>query len=72
GLALIKLILEYEDIWKIPENEWNKLVEEFYKTIDEYKNIWNKYNRSGGLEDSIFKLSRFLRVRQADLRGLIF
>lgn len=72
GLALIKLILKYEDIWKIPESEWNKLVEEFYKTIDEYKNIWNKYNRSGGLEESIFKLSRFLRVRQADLRGLIF
>lgn len=72
GLTVMKLIGKYGDIWKIPEDEWKDFEKNFHRTIEEYKDIWLTYNRPGGLEQSLFKLSRILRVRQKDLRGLIF
>lgn len=72
GLTVMKLIGTYDDIWNIPEAEWKAFEDNFHRTIEEYKDIWLTYNRPGGLEQSLFKLSRILRVRQKDLRGLIF
>jgi hexosaminidase len=40
--------------------------------LKDYKRIWLKWNRPGGLEQSVFKLTRIRRVRNGDRRGLIF
>jgi len=72
GLKVMKFLSIYKDIQAVPENEWMEFEDEFNKVIESYRRIWLVQNRPGGLEQSIYKLSRILRVRRGDLRGLIF
>ncbi|HUM43238.1 MAG TPA: family 20 glycosylhydrolase [Fervidobacterium sp.] len=66
GLKVISFILKYDDIRNVPDKEWVEFEKQLDSVLDAYKNIWLKYNRPGGLEQSIHILSRIKRIRKGE------
>ena len=59
-LAIIRLETKAKTVKEIPKKYREKLADELQKIIPEYKKIWLKRNRKGGLNDSVTKLNNFL------------
>ncbi|WP_448374448.1 beta-N-acetylhexosaminidase [Fervidobacterium sp.] len=72
GLKVLKYLKKYGNVQSIPEHEWSLFESEIDEVIMEYRRIWVKWNRPGGIDQSIHKLTRIKRVRNGDMRGLIF
>jgi hexosaminidase len=72
GVQVLSFLKTYGSIESVPDNEWNEFDTELERVLKDYKRIWLKWNRPGGLEQSVFKLTRIRRVRNGDRRGLIF
>jgi len=64
-MAIIRLKTKSEKVGDIPEKYRKKLAAELQKIIPEYKKIWLKRNRKGGLNDSIRKLEGLLNAYSA-------
>lgn len=47
----------------IDESSWNEFKAEFTRMVDEYRKLWLEVNRPGGLNQSVEKLTRLLRLR---------
>ncbi|MGB9614187.1 MAG: glycoside hydrolase, partial [Fervidobacterium sp.] len=72
GLNVMEFLAVYKDIQAVPQLEWSSFEERLNEVLEYYRQIWLEQNRVGGLKQSIEKLTRILRVRQGDKRGLIF
>ncbi|MGC9771870.1 family 20 glycosylhydrolase [Fervidobacterium islandicum] len=72
GLQVLRFLRTYGSVENIPEDEWNEFDKEIDRVLEDYRRIWLSCNRKGGLEQSIYKLTRIRRVRKGDKRGLIF
>jgi len=72
GLKVLAYLKRYGNIQMVPEEEWKIFEEGIDQVITEYRKIWLKWNRPGGMEQSIHKLTRVKRVRNGDMQGLIF
>ncbi|AMW32132.1 family 20 glycosylhydrolase [Fervidobacterium islandicum] len=72
GLQVLRFLRTYGSVENIPEDEWNEFDGELERVLEDYRRIWLSCNRKGGLEQSIYKLTRIRRVRKGDKRGLIF
>jgi len=64
-MAIIRLKTKSEKVEDIPEKYRKKLAAELQKIIPEYKKIWLKRNRKGGLNDSIRNLENLLNAYSA-------
>lgn len=47
----------------IDESNWSEFKAEFTRMVDEYRKLWLEVNRPGGLNQSVEKLTRLLRLR---------
>jgi len=61
-MAIIRLKTKSKTVKDIPEKYRKKLAAELQKIIQEYKKIWLKRNRKGGLNDSVNKLERLINA----------
>ncbi|ODN31070.1 beta-N-acetylhexosaminidase [Fervidobacterium thailandense] len=73
GLNVLEFLKLYADVQNVPDEIWERFAQalETFLMVD-YRRIWMKYNRPGGFDQSVHKLSRILRVRNGDSSGLIF
>lgn len=73
GLDTLELLKLHEDVRRIPDDKWQSFASTLKSLlIGDYRRVWMKYNRPGGFDRSVYKLSRILRVREGDTSGLIF
>ncbi|MGJ8455508.1 beta-N-acetylhexosaminidase [Pseudothermotoga sp. U03pept] len=54
---------EYNSLEKIPDQIWHSFKEELNKISQDYTQIWLNVNRPGGLNQSLEKLTRILKMR---------
>ncbi|HOJ88236.1 MAG TPA: family 20 glycosylhydrolase [Pseudothermotoga sp.] len=64
GMQALIFLKEYGEIMKVTSDKWNSFEHDFEKTLENYKVIWLSSNRPGGLEESIEKLTKILRMRK--------
>ncbi|HBT40458.1 MAG: family 20 glycosylhydrolase [Pseudothermotoga sp.] len=65
GLAMEWMLLakEYERIDRIGESIWKDFATRFAQVVEEYKKLWLESNRLGGLNQSVEKLTRLLKLK---------
>ena len=63
-MAIIRLKTKSQTVSDIPKKNRQKLADELKKIIKEYKKIWLKRNRKGGLNNSVKKLDSLLNMYQ--------
>ncbi len=63
-MAIIRLKTKSQTVTDIPKKYRLKLADELKKIIKEYKKIWLKRNRKGGLNDSVKNLDSLLDMYQ--------
>ncbi len=63
AMEWILIAKKYGRIDLINEPSWKKFEAEFTKVVEEYKKLWLEVNRPGGLNQSVEKLTRLLKLR---------
>lgn len=54
---------EYSSLERVPDQDWHSFKEELNRVAQEYAQIWLNVNRPGGLNQSLEKLTRILKIR---------
>lgn len=72
GARVVGMVLEHGGIQSVPEAKWKTFVSSLLDLIEDYKRLWLELSRPGGLEQSVDKLTRILRVRHGETKSLIF
>jgi hypothetical protein len=63
AMEWIVIAKKYGRIDLINEPRWKKFEAEFAEVVEEYKKLWLEVNRPGGLNQSVEKLTRLLKLR---------
>ncbi len=63
AMEWILIAKKYGRIDLINEPRWKKFEAEFAEVVEEYKKLWLEVNRPGGLNQSVEKLTKLLKLR---------
>lgn len=63
SMKWILLMRECGNVEKIPPERWKSFRENFKNMLKNYEKLWLELNRSGGLKQSMEKLTRVLKLR---------
>lgn len=63
SMKWILLMRECGNVEKIPPERWKSFRENFKNMLKNYEKLWLELNRSGGLKQSVEKLTRVLKLR---------